>query len=367
MGMDFTLEMAKDFQGWILGGKLNDSSYAVHFASANSCMIYGANSPQVLLLTLELLTNKAIETHQVPLLGWMPAVDLKGMVDDIRANPDKNKTLFEQVSNFWLKSSKSFTEQSISVDNYKLPSHPTSKDYREQGKRDRKLQGVLSEPGTGEFLSRMKTAGFGIGDLTGKDTSHFTGPRAKGRNMTTHNNTMTVNDLIYDYTVRRACKFLLYDSIKDKKKIVYLLDDLDIGKIAYMVDPQDGKIPDYARVGDQKKVPVCTSEVREIFRYWDYLQNHVTFFKNLLRCDAPWADPTYQEKWAAYAKHRAAKALSGDKVSGGDKLKLQECVAAFGLSNWGKAIQCYHESNPSKYFSKGFDYATTNQLETLAI
>ncbi|KPF48828.1 hypothetical protein D621_15645 [beta proteobacterium AAP51] len=91
------------------------------------------------------------------------------------------------------------------------------------------------------------------------------------------------DDQIKNFGVRRACKFLIYDAIERKRKIAYVLDDLNLTEVvkkhARLLDPDSST---------RRKVPVCTSEIREIFRRWDRLQDHVVFYRWFRKAPAPW-------------------------------------------------------------------------------
>lgn len=126
------------------------------------------------------------------------------------------------------------------------------------------------------------------------------------------------NDM-YSFAVRRACKFLMYDSISEGKTVAYCLDDLDIGAIVERkwLIKQDDTVLGFetdrataAQSGNFQKVPVCTTEVRELFRCWDWfgqsLQNgtpRVVFYRGFERTLPPWTSRTAEQAlWAAYAK-----------------------------------------------------------------
>jgi hypothetical protein len=146
--------------------------------------------------------------------------------------------------------------------------------------------------------------------------------------------------LIRYYAVRRACKYLIYDSIGNGVWIRYMLDDLDLRVVATK-----------ARV--EEKVPVCTSELREVFRYWDYLSNYVTFYRDFCKVSPPWTAPTANpdtiQAWAAYADHRANKVLSdkNQHLPPPSLTLLKDCVSDYLSGNYVGAIDKYHQSRPS--------------------
>ena len=80
----------------------------------------------------------------------------------------------------------------------------------------------------------------------------------------------------------------MYDAIDQGKPVFYALDELDLPRVAYLVQGS-GQYPVDARARkDDKdkvihdaegKVPVCSSELRELFRYWDHFQKYIFFLK----------------------------------------------------------------------------------------
>ena len=181
------------------------------------------------------------------------------------------------------------------------------------------------------------------------DPTFFDGPREKARSVSTHGNTQTPLQKLKDFTVRRACKFLIYDSIRQGKKIAYLLDDLGMDMVAFV--KEGGQIPDSARIKDgasEGKVPVCSTEIREIFRRWDFLKGKVQFFRELTKCAPPWEDVRYVDPFSLYAIHRAKKALELSNVSLSDQASFKLAAQGKGIN----AIKNYHAGHPSRYFDE---------------
>jgi hypothetical protein len=106
------------------------------------------------------------------------------------------------------------------------------------------------------------------------------------------------------FMVRRACKFLLYDEIGERRgRIFCALDGLTLSEVAQGAH----RALDRSR----SKVPVCTSELREIFRMWAFLQNHVTFYLHLENSEPPWK-LSDKADWSAYAVKRDEKVIMDD-------------------------------------------------------
>jgi hypothetical protein len=133
------------------------------------------------------------------------------------------------------------------------------------------------------------------------------------------------------FMVRRACKFLLYDEISIRHgRIFYALDGLTLADVA-----QRGyRALDRSR----SKVPVCTSELREIFRMWAFLHNHVAFYLHLENSEPPWK-LSDQEQWSAYAVERSKKVLVNDEEKTKKIARLSELHAK---QQYDKVIDEYH-------------------------
>ena len=103
-----------------------------------------------------------------------------------------------------------------------------------------------------------------------------------------------------DISVRRSCKF----------GIEYVVQNLG-GRIHYVLDGIDiKKVVDRATITNKsgyEKVPICTSELRFLFRQWQRFGSKVQFWQNYDHCAPPWADSATQEDWAAYALARILK------------------------------------------------------------
>lgn len=156
---------------------------------------------------------------------------------------------------------------------------------------------------------------------------------------------------VRQFIVRRACKYLLYYIVANKEKIHYALDGLDIKTI---VDREHRDLPSLSdRRGNREKrpakVPVCTSEVREIFRNWGFFKDEITFYMNLNETVAPWlrSDINKEElaTWVRYAMKRVRKGGGGrgtEGIKGGPenmtmeelRKKLLECFSK--LREWKK-------------------------------
>lgn len=110
---------------------------------------------------------------------------------------------------------------------------------------------------------------------------------------------------LYDVAIRRSCKYgVFYFTHVKHSTLHYILDEMDIGTI---VDKDMLKNDST----NAKKVPICTSELRYIFRHWNQLKDGtLVFYDRYQRCGAPWADQKWQAHrvgWADYAIARVTK------------------------------------------------------------
>ena len=154
------------------------------------------------------------------------------------------------------------------------------------------------------------------------------------------------DDQIKNFGVRRACKFLIYDAIQNGRKVAYVLDDLDLTEVvekkARLLDPDHSS---------RRKVPVCTSEIREIFRRWDMLKDHVVFFRWFRKAPAPWESDYFDRhayrNWSGYAKQRAAKLAGKLGTTDPRRAQLLKVGQDHDAGNFFAAIDGFHACKPS--------------------
>lgn len=286
-------------------------------------MIYGADGPQRIYLDL-LLTARNVP--QAPDVSTMPKAD------------------HPFISNYYLD-----WNAKGKIDNKGL--------YREKGALGPKntLQ-FRREIDRRDFSTRVANSRMAIGavdSLSLQKNAAFAQKLVQGirKDNPALNPTVTqighgeFDDQIKNFAVRRACKFLIYDAIKDGRKIAYVLDDLDLTEVvdkkARLLDPS----------GTRRKVPVCTSEIREIFRRWDMLKNHVVFFRWFRKAPSPWDcdyfDPHAYRNWGAYASARASKLAKALGPSHVRHAQLENVVSLYDKGNFTAAIDAFHACQPS--------------------
>lgn len=103
----------------------------------------------------------------------------------------------------------------------------------------------------------------------------------------------------YDMAVRRSSKFgIEYVARNLGGKIHYILDGIDIGKVITRATVSNKSY---------EKTPICSSELRFLFRNWQAYKSSVQFWKKYDHADPPWYDDKTDELWAAYALARILK------------------------------------------------------------
>jgi hypothetical protein len=153
---------------------------------------------------------------------------------------------------------------------------------------------------------------------------------------------------LYDVCIRRSCKFGIYyfTGIKSAK-LHYILDEMDIGAIVNKSTMKN-------ETTQKSKVPICTSEVRYIFRHWNSLRNgSVYFYLDFQLCPSPWEHDKWKQHfpdWARYAESRVQK-YRKQILAGMNNLailnRFDECSDAFNQSpnamNAKKVINAFHD------------------------
>ena len=363
------------FQKWLRNGITDESYLFVRMSGSRRCVVYGAGSPQLLTLSMCAAVDAAAKLKLIEWMGDAPGYVVHDVIESFIKGDHKSKTIFTQASNYWLKDLSKYSGQKTKALTGSVQGVP--KDMKDKKLLQNKDKGEAevsriieenTEAPRGEFYERFDKSPFNIEDIIGEGPDRFERMGNKGREKTTHGKPMKLSDLVFDAAIRRSCKFLIYDTIRQKMQIVYLLDDLDLTKIAYLVKrgqaiPEDSRL----RTGSSEgKVPICTTEIRELFRNWDYLSAHVSFYKDFEACDAPWGASNGQEKaWALYGAHRAEKILGSKLASKGDAEQLQACIDQVGQGAWAAAIKSYHLGNPSRYGKGASLHTVTTEAETL--
>lgn len=117
-----------------------------------------------------------------------------------------------------------------------------------------------------------------------------------------------------ELAIRRSCKFGIDYAVKSKAFIHYILDDMDMTIVASRALLDKTIRPLHGSAIHFKKVSICTTELRYLFRNWERYgrDKQVRFYYNLTEVVPPWTDVYWDKSlphWATYAAHRVDKAI----------------------------------------------------------
>ena len=323
-----------------IGGNMDPTKIAdfyFFFLMKKNPMLYGTGDAQACYLRAEDVVNQPPKN-----------LDTDGIKHAMNGISIGGKTQYPRVSNYWLEQVQGKTsaiqgQKAFTVNN----ATTTGKDKQ-------------------EFWDRFDASKLSIAAMPVTKTQ--AAPKAAQSKST------DPREIIYDNLIRRSCKFLLYDAIDKNKPVAYALDELDLSKVAYLVAGGQYPLTSRARWDDsakaivsdtEAKIPVCSSELRELFRYWDYFNAHIVFFKGFWKVKAPWEEGHYLAQWAAYAQHRAQKLAHSPGAAKVPKFpdKIKRCVDE---TDPAAAIGFYHALQPSKLTGRGMQiHGVGTQSETL--
>ncbi len=229
-------------------------------------MVFGTDEPQKEHIgALQYVTQRRKAKASILVKDLRLATDLSG----------RAKKAYELVSNYWLESirnGESITDFTAST-NTGLPI---------EDRIDRLLALYGDDESALQDHSKV---------TAGRFDAH---KKYQIRNLDGSVRPMGERTLKYDMKVRRACKFLIYDSISVGLKIHYILDGISSESVADRLMFSVGN--------DNQKVPVCSTELREIFRHWHSLKPHIIWFRGFRTCDPLWqANGPGRKGWAEYA------------------------------------------------------------------
>lgn len=317
--MEITYEMQQELQG-IFETRQVPEGHFLQFAAWRP-LIYGADGPQRLYLNL--------------LLQWFGDNNER----DVERFP---KADYANVSNYYIDWS---TQASVEVSGLERPTR-TLWDTDEHEARQ--------EHARRDFVNRFNASHSRLGDLKPQSLAQdpqrgqrlISGVRKDNNTLhpTTDALTTVVRGAVRQFAVRRACKFLIYDAIRQRRVITYALDDLVlqdvVDKTAFELETQPGRF----------KVPVCTSELRELFRRWDACWEWVRFFRGLHLVDAPWLPSNGLDAvrgWSGYAAARATKLADRIGAQHPQYNALRQVRTLHDQAHYENAISAFHAARPS--------------------
>ncbi|MGA7341066.1 MAG: hypothetical protein WBE72_11065 [Terracidiphilus sp.] len=109
--------------------------------------------------------------------------------------------------------------------------------------------------------------------------------------------------IVVDIAIRRSCKFGIHYFVERKNaRLHYILDGMNIQAI---VD-KDRMLNSSTQLN---KVPICTSEIRYIFRHWNRLgpTGRLLFYTDFDKVGAPWVNAKHMGTWPSWADYAIAR------------------------------------------------------------
>jgi len=303
-------------------------------------LFYGTALGQRILL----ITSEAVKKQHDSSASDILALLRKSMRDD------NQKVNFRQVSNFWLYDSeyktglaglqRCLSENTHSDNIDRSPLKPTTRHNRKTPTKPstRKHSWVElnansptpTEQARMQFRDDFIASQMEMGKW-GTNFTHHAQKKESGQNK--------VRTLL----TRRTCKWMLHVASFNNQTVHYSLDGLNLAVIARNEAIQVA--------GRKAKVPICTSEIRELFRKWDLFKNNVIFYKKLQICDTPWGPSQSDEikaAWATYALELAQKHCFHESVDIIETKNTHEMLSSFHKQDYDKVISLFHSCEPSK-------------------
>jgi hypothetical protein len=314
--------------------------------AGQSFILYGMDDPQRTYLAVD-----HFRIHGFPAVGGRtPAESIErravGTGDKQRGQYDKRES--PKVSNYVLH----FNPKNVVVT--ERPTHEM--DLQRPAQVDKKMP--AREASRQAFTGAFNGSGFSLSSIgndpdklmRGVRKDHGNVPLTMGLDVVAHNGALR------NFAVRRACKFLIYEAAQDGKQVAYALDDMDLAAVANKQwrDWDLSAFVDEAALhpGSNAKVPVCTSEIREIFRGWDFLKDHVTFYEGFNRVNPPWERDTEREAWGSYARVLGRHLLRTQQAApllGNVRAIAEWCISSKQAKD---AIERYHRCHASVFRGK---------------
>ena len=262
----------------VLRGVLNPDHYLTRTAG-RAFIIYGMDDPQRTYLAVDHFRTNGF---QPTALTRKEQIDRRAVGDGPKQRGQYDKRDSPKVSNYFLH----FNPDDVSVT--ESPTHVLSLNRPDQPGK------AVRETARKGFTTQFNGSQFSLSSIGNDPDKIMKGVRKDHGNvpLTTTLDVTAHNGMLRNFAVRRACKFLIYEAVKDGKQIVYSLDDMDLGAVANKQwrDWDRSAFVDASALttASNAKVPVCTTEIREIFRGWDFLKTHVVFYEGFTRVDPPW-------------------------------------------------------------------------------
>lgn len=160
---------------------------------------------------------------------------------------------------------------------------------------------AVSGVGTSEYMKAIESTKYGTRGTVG-DPATLAAKLVKSNKNLDLGNPGSVCAAAKDLAIRRSSKFGIKYAVENLKGTVhYLLDEIDQTVLLAKSTITNGS--------GYEKIPICTSEVRYLFRNWGRYGGKVMFWENYVQTSAPWmsASGTHEVGWASYALARMWK------------------------------------------------------------
>lgn len=160
----------------------------------------------------------------------------------------------------------------------------------------------VANVGSGDYMSAFQKTKYGTASTVGSAKA-LTDKLKKGNEALSLSSPEAVCAAAKDLAIRRSSKFgIKYATDTLDGKVHYILDDIDQSVLLAKATITNGS--------GYTKIPICTSEIRYLFRTWNrYQSGKVVFWQNYAQTSPPWKthEMPYRARWAAYAVERLWK------------------------------------------------------------
>jgi hypothetical protein len=200
---------------------------------------------------------------------------------------------------------------------------------------------------TEDYIDRLMKSKQSPSTLSGNPASNpkLLGALQKGRDdLTAASSQSDLLAAARELAIRRSCKFGIEYALSHSSSpmIHYVLDGMDMLKVATK-EWFDKTIPKSGGSITFRKVSICTSELRYLFRNWGRisLTGRIKFYYNYTEIVPPWTDAFFKsaQQWAEYAQRMATKHLGTPKDA--------PVLDLYKAKKWAETVAKYFELTPT--------------------
>ena len=157
------------------------------------------------------------------------------------------------------------------------------------------------------FRCLESSVGYGPGSLM-KSAAELTGAlgkyqQADNLDLTLAKTAEKLPGIVTDIAIRRSCKYGIHFFVEKKRaQLHYILDGMDIAAIVDKKRMLNSST-------NLNKVPICTSEIRYIFRHWNRLAGtgRLLFYDKFNKVRAPWVNDAHMGTWPSWADYAISR------------------------------------------------------------